>query len=273
MERQRLDLEERDIDALARILKTDSETLRSELERRPWYANDVLRDPVIADAVLHGSDLAAVVSPLLLFAVMAHQVTAELGDSTWVADWSGPKSRIPVFDVEPLLEFADAPGRLVFVARLLADFAAPEAPPVPADRLDLDDLVDWLEAVDPTDRIVLLRRLGDLALFQAGVFPDTTGARILSASQAEHLGRSVGLTDEEIIDLVDPASATPGFDTLERLGSAWYRASAEQDPAHPAVLCDIATRIRPARRFLNHLADRYLHHLQLTWAPGYGAIG
>jgi len=35
------------------------------------------------------------------------------------------------------------------------------------------------------------------------------------------------------------------------------------------VLRDIACRIRSARRFLNYAADRYLHHIQPTWAPGF----
>ena len=263
MTRQRLDLADRDLVALARVLGTDPDELRAELIRRPWYANDVLRDPAIADAVLHGSDLGpADISPALFFAVIAHCAAAQLADATWVADWMGPAERLPVFDVEPLLEFTDAPGRLTFVARLLADFAAPESTPVPGGTDDLDELVDWLEAVELADRITLLRRLGDLALFQAGVFPDSTGALPMSPSQAEHLGRSVGMTDEEIDELADPASVTPGLDALERLGSAWYRAAAEASPATPTVVRDIAARIRPARRFLNHLADQYLHPVE-----------
>ena len=264
MTRQRLDLADRDLVALARVLGTDADGLRAELGRRPWYANDVLRDPVIADAVLTGSGELGMadISPVLYFAVLAHRVAAELAEATWVNEWMGPSERLPVFDVEPLLEFADAPGRLAFVSRLLADFAAPERMPVPGASEDLDELVDWLGAVEPADRIVLLRRLGDLALFRAGIFPDSNGPRTLGPAQAEHLGRSIGMSDEEIDDLVDPGSPSPGIDALERLGSAWYRAAAEASPATPTVVRDIATRIRPARRFLNHLADRYLHPVE-----------
>ena len=174
-----------------------------------------------------------------------------------------------MFDVEPLVEFAEAPARLHFAAQLLAGFAVPDAAPVPADRLDLDELVDWLGAVEPTDHIVLLRQLGDLALFRAGVFPDSIGATTLSSAQAEHLGRSVNMTDDELCHLVDHGSASPGLDALETLSSAWYRAAAESSPSAPVLLRDIACRIRSARRFLNYAADRYLHHIQPTWAPGF----
>ncbi|MDH3754368.1 MAG: hypothetical protein OEU32_10905 [Acidimicrobiia bacterium] len=269
MARQRLDLHEGDVAVLARALGTSGETLRGELERRPWYVNEILRRPEVIDSILGGSDMEQLaVSPLLFFAVLVHRSADELTSSEWVDDWVGPGCRLPVFDVEPLLEFADAPGRLLFTAKLLVGFAVPTKAPVPVDRLDLDDLVDWLGAVEPTDQIVLLRLLGDLALFQAGVFPDSNGATTLSDAQAEHLGRSVGMTDDELDQLVDHGSSTPGLDALEILSSAWYRAAAESSASTPVLLRDVAHRIRAARRFLNYVADHYLHRVQPSWALG-----
>ncbi|MEO7370518.1 MAG: hypothetical protein ABI949_11790 [Ilumatobacteraceae bacterium] len=270
MTRQRLNLQDGDLAVLARALDVDSKTLSDELDRRPWYANDVLRRPEVVDTVLHGTGVDQfTVSPLLFFAVLIHQAAHELSSKDWVGEWMGPGCRLPVFDVEPLVEFAEAPARLQFTAQLLAGFAVPDAVPVPADRLDLDDLVDWLGAVEPTDHIVLLRQLGDLALFRAGVFPDSIGAKALSSAQAEHLGRSVHMTDDELNHLVDHGSATPGLDALETLSSAWYRAAAESSPGAPVLLHDVACRIRAARRFLNYAADRYLHRVQPNWAAGF----
>ncbi|NNK92211.1 MAG: hypothetical protein HKO87_07240 [Acidimicrobiia bacterium] len=269
MERQRLDLRDEDLTVLARALDTDVDSLCSELDRHPLYVSDILRRPEVADAILDGDDSTTLaVSPLLFFALLVHRSADELATSEWVDDWVGPGSRLPVFDVEPLLEFTDAPGRLLFSARLLVDFAMPAKMPVPVDRLDLEGLVTWLDAVEPADQIVLLRRLGDLALFQAGVFPDNNGATTLTATQAELLGRSVQMTDDELELLVDEGSPTPGLDALEMLSSAWYRAAAEGSEAAPVLLCDVANRIRAARRFLNYVADHYLHRLQPDWAVG-----
>jgi hypothetical protein len=269
MKRQRLDLPDEDVVVLARVLGTDGDSLQSELDRRPLYVSDILRRPEVADAVLGAPQSEQLgISPLLFFAVLIHRSADDLTTRDWVDDWVGPGSRLPVFDVEPLLEFADAPGRLLFTARLLIDFAMPAKGPVPADRLDLEDLVSWLAAAEPADQTVLLRQLGDLALFQAGVFPDSMGATRLSAAQAEHLGRSVQMTDEQLEQLVDEWSTTPGLDALEMLSSAWYRAAAESSDAAPVLLRDVANRIRAARRFLNYVADHYLHHLQPRWAPG-----
>ena len=71
MTRQHMDLHGGDLVVLANALATTSDELRSELERRPWYANDVLRRPEVVEAVLHGTgpDQLAV-SPQLLFAVL-----------------------------------------------------------------------------------------------------------------------------------------------------------------------------------------------------------
>jgi hypothetical protein len=266
MTREHLNLHDGDVAVLARALGTDGQCLRDDLDRRPWYANDVLRRPEVVESVLHGAGVESVaVSPLLFFAVLTHSAAEELSSTDWVDEWAGPGCRLPVFDVEPLLEFADAPARLLFTARLLASFAEPEASPIPVDRLDLDELVDWLGAVEPIDHIVLLRQLGDLALFRAGVFPDSIGATTMSTAQAEHLGRSVRMTDDELNHLVDHGSPTPGLDALETLSSAWYRAAAESSPAAPVLLRDVAHRIRAARRFLNYAADRYLHRTQARW--------
>ncbi len=266
MTRQRLDLHERDIAVLAAALEIDSESLQLEIARRPSYVSDILRRPEVIDSIL-GTEVLAV-SPLLFFAVLIHRSADELTDSEWVEEWVGPGCRLPVFDVEPLLEFTDAPGRLLFTAQLLVDFAMPAKAPVPADRLDLEAMVDWLDAVEPADQIVLLRQLGDLALFQAGVFPDSTGATTLTPAQAEHLGRSVKMTDDELEQLTDEGSSSPGLDALEMLSSAWYRAAAEASEASPVLLRDVANRITAARRFLNYVADHHLHDLEPTWALG-----
>lgn len=258
---------EKDLVVLARITGTGVDELRARLRRRPWLVHELLSDPEVIDTVTGDrADLADVVSPFLLFAVLAHRAADELLEATYVNDWSGPRMRLPVFDVAPLQEFAEDPARILFVAHLLSSFAAPTTLRVPVDALDLEGLVDWLVVAVPDDRPQLLRHLGDLALFLAGVLPDATGPQVLSASLAERLGRSVDMSPDEVLALIDPASASPGLDTLESLGPRWYRAATnEPRSAVPAVVADVAARFRPARRFLNHLADRHLHRIEPGW--------
>src|SRR5690606_12113860 len=100
----------------------------------------------VAEALLEGDVDPLRISPRLLFAVLVHRSADELAGAGWVADWVGPGTRLPVFDVEPLVEFADAPARLGFVAHLLVSFTSPPPGPVATERHGLDELVDWLDA-------------------------------------------------------------------------------------------------------------------------------
>lgn len=268
MSHRRIGLDAADIDVLAEALAVPADTLRAEIERRPRHLDEVLAEPEVAEAVLDGDVDPLRISPRLLFAVLVHRSADELAGTGWVADWVGPGTRLPVFDVEPLVEFADAPARLRFVSELLVAFTAPPPGPVATERLGLDELVDWLDAVDAGTHTNLLRQLGDLALFQAGVFPDSTGASPLSATQLERFGKSVGLSDDELAQLADTASPTAGLDALERFSASWYQAAADESADTPVLVRDVAHRIRAARRFLTHIADRYLHPDAGRWAFG-----
>lgn len=258
-------LTERDLGTLAAIVEAESDALAAELRRRPWWIHDLLARPDVFEKVLdrhaHPAD---VVSPFLLFSVLMHKTIEDLREATYVNEWIGPQSRMPLFDVEPLREFVEDPGRASFLATLLSSFVAPESPPVPAGPLDLHDMALWLDQALPDDRVVLFRRLGDLSLFLAGVFPDDTGTKPFHPVEAERLARTIGMTADETLALCDPNVPFSGLDALESLGSRWYRAST-QGSSTPPVVGDVAARFRAARRVLNHLADQYLYRLETGW--------
>ena len=111
----------RDLRTLAAIKAEDPEKLAEELKQRPWLIHDLLADEEIFEGVMgRHAHPANLVSPFLLFAVMVHAAASELRDASFVNDWMGPQSRLPVFDVEPLREFVEAPGRMFFLATLLS---------------------------------------------------------------------------------------------------------------------------------------------------------
>jgi hypothetical protein len=260
---------DRDVATLAGISGCSSaDELRANVRLRPWALHELLEDEDVFDAVMARHDHPAnVVSPSLLFGVLAHRVARELRTSTFVHDWAGPRSRLPVFDVEPLHEFVADPGRLSFLIRLLASFVVPEPPPVPANPMDMIDLAGWVEAALPEDRVTLLRRLGDLALFLAGVFPDRVGSAPLMPVDAQRLGKTLDMTSDDVLALCSITSLAPGLDAFDTLGAAWYSAAREAAPTQPAVVSDIASRFSSARRVLNVLSDRYLNHIE----PGFAA--
>lgn len=256
---------DRDLRTLAAIRTEDPDQLAEELEQRPWAIHDLLSDDDVFEGVMgRQAHPANLVSPFLLFAVMVHAAAVELRSATFVNDWTGPQARLPVFDVAPLREFVEAPGRMFFLVSLLESFAMPTPTPVPADPLDLADMAQWYEQALPADRATLLRRMGDLSLFMSGVFPDHAGPRLMGAVEAVNLGETVAMTAEEVLGLFDSASISPGLDALESLGSRWYAGAVDAGSA-PAVVSDVASRFRSARRVLNHVSDNYLYQLDFRW--------
>ncbi len=264
---ERLGLSDNDIDMLATALDEDAAVVRADLEQRPWSLLDVLEHPAVVEALLEPTaGLTLETSSYLFFAVLTQQASVDLRSTHVVNEWTGPGKRLPVFDVDPLREFIEAPGRVIFVARMLSRFSEPPRLPVPVNTLDLEALADWLDVAVPADKALLYRQLGDLALFRSGVLADETGPRTIEASTAGRLGRSLDLTSDEVLEMLDPASFSPGLDAMETLGPSWYRAATDADEvgALSVVLNDIANRFRPARRFLNHLADHYLNPIEPT---------
>ncbi|MFQ5556126.1 MAG: hypothetical protein ACE5GB_01220 [Acidimicrobiales bacterium] len=261
----RTGLTEAELTSLARVAGHDRDELAGELRRRPWAIHDLLADPVVVDTIRDPRLVTDEVSPFLLFAVLTRLAADDLLAGTYVNDWVGPRNRLPVFDVEPLREFVTAPGRVLFVARLLASFVEPAPVIAPVSGTNPWELLDWLDAVEPVDRVALLRRLGDLSLFLAGVHADAHGTHVLDPVRAEKVGRSIGMTADEILALIDPDSCSPGLDTLEHLGARWYQEARRDTQSVPPIVGDIAERIHSARRFLTHLADRYLSPFEPGW--------
>jgi hypothetical protein len=116
----------------------------------------------------------------------------------------------------------------------------------------------------------IYRRLGDVSLFLAGVFPDYSVMHALGPVDVSRLLRFARVPAAERDGLV----TAPALDLLEYLGARWYRAALATAPARTArldVVGEVAGRFRQARRVLNHLADHYLSGAGGQWFPQPGA--
>ena len=255
-----------ELKSLASLAERDPDALHRELTLRPWALHDLLSEPDLVNAVLEPQSIADSPSAFALFAVLVRKAADELLQGSHVNDWMGPGSRLPVFDVEPLREFVGAPGRVLFVARLLTSMVSPSAGVVPIHSSDPWELIEWLAVLEDDARVPLMRRLGDLSLFLAGVHADAHGSEVLTPRQAAKVGKQLGMSAAEVLKLADPHSVSPGLDALEQLGARWYNETRRAEPSTPPIVADVATRITAARRFLTHLADTYLSPLCDGWA-------
>jgi hypothetical protein len=260
----------------------------SWLRRQPEALPELIGDLRVFRAVFGPADAAsaqaALASPFLIFAVAVHRAAAELESMDHVPERSGQRQRVPLFDAPELRDFVGSPARRLFLAELLGSFTRNTAGPYRAaaggrpggrqarsargarrfSELDLARTAGLLDAVPEAERAGVYRRLGDVALFLTGVFPDYAVAHALGPVSADRLLRAARAPARQH----DQLAAAPAIDLFEYLGARWYRAAWGLAPARTArlaVVAEVADRFRQARRVLNHIADRWLFPAGNPW--------
>jgi hypothetical protein len=211
-------------------------------------------------------------SPFLTFAVAVHRTASELQGSSYVPEWTGPRQRLPVFDGGVLAAFLAEPWHALFLAELLASYAHVTSGSYWTrtrrgwrrhrwSELDPARLAGLLEVVPEAERSGVYRRLGDLALFLTGVFPDHTALRGISPIEVPRLLAAAGAArDAEV--------ATSFVDLLSWLGVRWYRRgvhTAVLPTAETGLIAGIAEQFADARRVLTVISDRYLFPYGNPW--------
>ncbi len=231
------------------------------------------------ERAVFGPDRSAVVSvgvsPFLAFATAVHRTAAALATAHFVEERWERRGRIPVFDVAALQTLLSDPGRRYFLVELLSSFTRVSSGVTwirtargwrrrRFSELDPVRLAELLEVVPAEERPGVYRRLGDVALFLLGVFPDHPPLEGTGAATQRML-RLSGLPASRAAD-VDPR------DLLEMLGARWYRsavvsATADGRPLTSALALagEMAAHFRDARRALNAITDRYLFPWRGQW--------
>ena len=158
-----------------------------------------------------------------------------------------------MFDVGPLREFLVDARRRLFLAELLASYTRVASGATwqrtrrgwrrrRFSELDPVRLAELLEAVRPEERAGVYRRLGDLALFLTGLFPDHRPVPGTGQLAAQRLLRISGLRPDE--------DALLGPELLGQLGPRWYAMAARSVATHGTVMTSgLAVAVEVGRRF------------------------
>jgi hypothetical protein len=239
----------------------------------------VLAHPAAFESVFAAPDdaVALTVSPFLAFALIVHRGWDELQYVGHVDEWVGPRRRLPVLGGDDLRQFLGSPSNRLFVTELLASYTRVASGAVWVhtrrgwrrrrfSELDPVRLASLLEVVPEEERPGVYRRLGDLALFLTGVFPDHTEMRGLAPYDEGRLLRLSGLGGNRRTSCAAGASGT--VDLLERLGQRWYllaTRTARPLTASMQVVAEVGGRFGLARRTLNYLTDRHLFIRRGDW--------
>jgi len=285
-------LTDADLGLLARAADQPTAQAASWLRAHPEQLPGLVGDPRVFQAVFGASAAAAqparpaaasamasLASPFLIFAVAVHRAGTELATMDHVPERSGRRQRVPLFDAPELRDFLGSAARRLFLAELLASFTRnaaayrPIPKPQPRSRqargrrvseLDVVRMAGLLDTVPEAERAGVYRRLGDVALFLTGVFPDYAAGHALGPVSAARLLRAAQVPARQL----DQLAEAPAIDLFEHLGAQWYRAAWGLAPARTArlaVVAEVAERFRQARRVLNHVADRCLFPQGNPW--------
>jgi hypothetical protein len=266
-------LTERDLALLASASGSTPDLLRSEAER----IDQLVGSPEVFDRLFApwSDDPLLVASPFLVFSTLLARTATELNQASFVREWIGPNRRLPVFDVEGLRTFAADPNLRIFLAHVLASYTHVVSGSVLVrgtrgwtrrrfSELDPVSMAQLADVVPPSERPAVLRRLGDVTLFLAGVFPDQAGERLFRPVQLERLQRAMHFLPGD----GEPDDAPPPLGLLERLGQGSYRV-AWRETLTPwpdgDVLREVADRFGQARRVLNTLTERFVFPRREEW--------
>ncbi len=266
------------------------EEVRASLRGRRGGIQDLLGGAEVFRSVFSGDgdrDPLVHVSPFLLFAVAVQQTVQSLESASYVPEWMGVGRRTPVFDVAQLREFICSPWRQLFLTELLTSFTHVASGSVLIatrrglrrrrfSELDPVRFAGVLEVVSDVERPGVLRRLGDVALFLTGVFPDYVARRGFAPIERDRLlraGSPVTRRRAGNAGGTQPTAAFLGDESavalLDALGRRWYHAAFEMlprpVPSSVAVLQDLPEHFGDARRILGVVTERFLFPHRNEW--------
>jgi len=257
-----------------------------ELRSDPAKLDQLLRSPAVFEALFASAtdqDPLLSASPFLAFSVLVNRVATDLEHAVFIEEWLGPTRTVPVFDVASLREFMARNSHRAFLAELLASYTRVASGSVwqrtprgwrrrRYSELDPVRLTQLLEVVTDTQRAAVCRRLGDLALFLSGVFPEHAAAHPLQPRHVERINRLLNATSLEAPapppdELARGSGPQQGIWLLEWLGRRAYRLAIRAAGHSSGDLRDVVDQFGRARRVLNVLTRSYLYPSRERWFP------
>ena len=141
-------------------------------------------------------------------------------------------------------------------------------------ELDPVRLAALLDVVSDAERPGVLRRLGDLALFLTGVFPDYVARTGFGPIDEGRLLRAGGREGPRSRGLARARLPRETFDRgavglLEQLGRRWYKGAFDLLPRpvadNVAVLGELPARFDQARRMLGYVTEQFVMPNRSRW--------
>ncbi|MDW8309898.1 MAG: hypothetical protein RMK20_11055 [Verrucomicrobiales bacterium] len=215
----------------------------------------MLEDPRLSERLLNEQEALVRVSPRLMFAVLLRRVRRDLEQRGYVLEVDDRGKRLPVFQAGDVRELLADPTARDYLVELLCSFVRTNTAVLywrdargwrkrKICDINLDDMVALCHWVEPEFRGRIYKRIGDIALFLSGIYPDHAGGFV-------HRPGTLTRAERTIAD-------------YERDGKRFYALAARQPepPWTPSLFEQLAERFTLARHALNTLSDAYLKPLR-----------
>jgi hypothetical protein len=259
------------------------------LRARPGLLDVMLEDDRLVDRLLGDEHALVRVSPRLVFSVLLRRVARDLHQTSYTVERTADET-VAVFDATRVRRFIAEPAIWRYLVSMLTSFVRNESVTLFVRRgshyvrrrfntSSLDDMIDLSGLAGEDVAPAIFRRIGDIALFQSGIFPRSLGwnvrrprERVIPPTLAsyEEQGR-------RFYRLAASRSGGHGPQTIAVAGPPVSSVSSASEADTPAgsgdgrVLQALAEEFPAARKSLELLADRYLRWSTVKLFPGFDA--
>ncbi|MCG0277331.1 MAG: hypothetical protein L5656_02180 [Thermanaeromonas sp.] len=255
-------MEPQDLDFLVRAVvdkRDDHEKVKEIIRDKEDFIEIMLEDPKLFRKLWEKQEELIFISPYFLFNILLRQVRRDLKNITYMYEGHG-HMRLPVFDAPKVKKILDDDSVLSYLADLLSSFTrtqtytliyrlGPKLYRRALSSIDLDDLIFLAGIVDERYKFELNRRVGDLALFIAGMFPE----------YIKETGRPVPWSKKI------PRS----LENYLEVGRYYYTLASEHPYASEWGLRDVlsvlAENVSSVQKALNWLSEKYIGPKRSLW--------
>jgi len=232
---------------------------------KPDFLEVMLDSEKLFRRVITEEDILIKISPRLLFDILLRRALKDIERESYTMERVGAVERIPVFDNERVVDLMKDKRLRDYLCDVLVSFTRTQSATVyfksgrvyrrrRYSDLDVDDMIAISGLVEEELRFPLYKRIGDICLFIAGIFPEHITAR--TPDQFTTRPRIAGKKQRSLQDYEE---------------DAWkfYRLAAEQSDARRANLEDIlvtlADNFTLAKKPLNLISERYIKLHKEKW--------
>jgi len=246
------------------------ETLMPEGDDREGAADLIQEDEAFIEAMLDDErlfrrlmseeEILLRISPWLFFTALLRQARRDLEGEAFTVERRS-QQKVVIFDTDRVIELLEQEPLRDYLAGMLASFTRVESVTVPVrvrkgvwrkyrvSDLDVDSLMRYCQALDEAFHFEPYKRIADVCLFLAGMFPEYIDAQYRYPLSGQLRPRVRSRTCRNLED-------------YEAYGRAFYRLAAEHEMARveglDEVLAALSDNFILAEKPLAFLADRYL---------------